>query len=140
MSEITSPPADDELPPALKNSISRILRTVADGSFKDEDIPAYFKSKSAREAFKNTFELIGGLPRFALWADKNYDTFIRLFSRQLAAQTAGDSVDEPFYIEVRWGNGERFSQDQVEDAVIIPKRSATPVPAEPEQQLQLFGA
>ena len=39
-------------------------------------------------AFHETFELVGGVPRLALWANENYGSFAKLYLR-----SGGQSVD-----------------------------------------------
>jgi hypothetical protein len=42
-----------------------------------------FNRQDAVNAFARTFEMIGGVPRMALWADRNPDKFYALYSRLL---------------------------------------------------------
>ena len=44
---------------------------------------------SAKENLENTFELIGGVPAFALWADNNRSEFYRLYNKVLPLQLEG---------------------------------------------------
>lgn len=39
------------------------------------------------QAFMDSFELIGGVPRLAIWADENPADFYRLFSKLLPSQS-----------------------------------------------------
>lgn len=38
-------------------------------------------------AFMTSFELVGGTPRLALWADGNYGEFVKIFGRLLPKET-----------------------------------------------------
>ena len=38
-------------------------------------------------AFLTSFELVGGTPRLALWADANYGEFVKIFGRLLPKET-----------------------------------------------------
>lgn len=42
-----------------------------------------FNRQDVVNAFQRTFDMIGGVPRMALWADKNPDKFYALYSRLL---------------------------------------------------------
>ena len=46
--------------------------------------------KSPGQAVKSVFELIGGVPRMALWADQNPTDFYRLFAKLIPSQITGD--------------------------------------------------
>lgn len=49
-------------------------------------IPRSIGRKNVENAFHTAFELIGGVPRMALWADQNQTEFYKLFSRLLPQQ------------------------------------------------------
>lgn len=46
-------------------------------------VPKSVGRKNVERAFHTAFELIGGVPRFALWADQNSTEFYKLYSRML---------------------------------------------------------
>jgi hypothetical protein len=52
------------------------------------------------EAFHNSFELIGGVPRLAIWADANPSDFFKLYGRLLPASSTTE-LDGPQEIVVR---------------------------------------
>jgi len=52
------------------------------------------------EAFQNSFELIGGVPRLAIWADANAGDFFKLYGRLLPASSTSE-LDGPQEIIVR---------------------------------------
>jgi len=112
---------DGILPPALTESIADCLRKIGDKGHVNAHLPAYFKTQSAREAFNSTFELVGGIPRFAHWADKNYNAFVALYSKLIPLTVAGDP-DRPIKFEVPWLSEGRFAGmrgavtvDQIDD-------------------------
>ena len=72
---LTSPEHEELLSPDLIELIQRGLHT------HDPDFPDTLKPRAA-EAFQTTFELMGGLPRMLLWADRNPGKFYQLFARQ----------------------------------------------------------
>tara|TARA_R110000737_G_scaffold144905_1_gene175036 strand:- start:564 stop:932 length:369 start_codon:yes stop_codon:yes gene_type:complete len=47
-----------------------------------------FNRKDVVKAFSNAFELIGGVPRLALWAHSNEGDFFKLYSRLLPSQAS----------------------------------------------------
>jgi hypothetical protein len=52
-------------------------------------LPAYTKTRNVREQFQHAFELIGGIPRLAMWAHQNPDKFYGLYSKLIPAQVTG---------------------------------------------------
>lgn len=53
-----------------------------------------YTRKQIEQAFLETFELIGGIPRLALWANKeeNYETFLKLLMTLKPKEAAGLSA------------------------------------------------
>lgn len=47
-----------------------------------------FSRKDVVQAFQDAFELIGGTPRLALWANQNEGDFFKLYSRLLPSQAS----------------------------------------------------
>ena len=47
-------------------------------------IPKKLSSSQALEVIQSTFEIIGGRERFAIWADENYDEFVKIWGKTLA--------------------------------------------------------
>lgn len=119
----------NDLPPALRESIAECLNR----NDPVAHIPAHFKTQSAREAFSTAFELTGGIPRFANWADKNYATFAALYSKLIPLTVAGDP-DRPVKFDVPWLTGERFAS--MHGGRVIEQDAEPPTPS--EQQLELF--
>jgi hypothetical protein len=46
-------------------------------------IPRTFNREEIKTAFDDAFQLVGGVPRLAHWADENYGEFIKLYARML---------------------------------------------------------
>lgn len=61
------------------------LNTLA----KAPQLPSYVKTRNVREQFQHAFELIGGIPRMAMWAHQNPDKFYSLYSKLIPAQVTG---------------------------------------------------
>lgn len=66
--------------------IGRDLRLLLEAGLHPSDLPDDLK-KGPAEAFAQTFEAMGGLPRLVMWADRNPGHFYKLFAR-LLIQTA----------------------------------------------------
>jgi hypothetical protein len=48
---------------------------------------AGFSRQTVKESFESAFQLIGGVPRLALWADKNPTQFYNLYAKLLPTAT-----------------------------------------------------
>ena len=57
--------------------------------------------QQATFAVQSVFELVGGVERFAIWADQNYDEFIKLWARTLGPQITPTSTTA---IQINVGN------------------------------------
>lgn len=83
------------------------------------------------EAFKDSFELIGGVPRLAVWADSNPGDFFKLFGRLLPASSTAE-LDGPQEIIVRHAlpapgtmNGHQDNRAQISPARNLQELSRT---------------
>lgn len=56
-------------------------------------LPKALRSAKASQAMQSAFEMIGGVPRLMLWADKNPDKFYQLYARMIP-QTIAPVVAE----------------------------------------------
>jgi hypothetical protein len=66
-------------------------------------LPNYVKTRNVREQFQHAFELIGGIPRMALWAHHNPDKFYALYSKLIPAQVTG-ADGGAIKVELSWLN------------------------------------
>lgn len=48
----------------------------------------HFTRKDVVQSFQSAFELVGGVPRLALWAHENYTDFAKLYARLLPSQSS----------------------------------------------------
>jgi hypothetical protein len=71
---VTALNADPSISPEMAALIERGLHHVF--------LPESLQTKSA-EAFQLAFEAIGGMPRLAMWADKNPSKFFNLYARMI---------------------------------------------------------
>jgi hypothetical protein len=66
-------------------------------------LPSYCRTRSVRLQFQHAFELIGGIPRLAMWAHQNPDKFFNLYSKLIPAQVTGPDGGA-LKIELSWLN------------------------------------
>ena len=74
------------------------MRDIAERRTTKISIPsdANFNRAQVVQAFDNAFQLIGGTPRLALWADENPKEFYKLYAKLLPSQSTsslGESTD-----------------------------------------------
>jgi hypothetical protein len=104
-------------------NLSPDLQKMLDlGLINGNKLPAPLRSQKAAKAFQQAFELIGGVPRLALWADRNPDKFYPLYSK-LVPQTAELEVRGEFKFDVPWLTKRNLvDYTPVEDATILPPK------------------
>ena len=51
-------------------------------------VPREISRTHMRDIFNDVFELVGGVPRMAHWADRNYGEFMKLYARLLPSAMA----------------------------------------------------
>lgn len=85
-------------------------------------MPKELKGKKAADAFQSAFDLIGGISRLALWADKNPTAFFSLYSKLIPSSVKAD-FNHKIVIEAPWMNADRLSyQNRSTDAIdVTPK-------------------
>jgi len=66
----------------------RPLNSIAAGNSVRVPRNPHFTRKDVVMAFQSAFELIGGVPRLALWANENESDFYKLYSRLLPSQSS----------------------------------------------------
>ncbi len=76
--------------------------------------PKELKSKRAADAFQSAFDLIGGVPRLALWADKNPTAFFSLYSKLIPSTTKSD-ITAKIVIDAPWMSPNRLRYQDVVD-------------------------
>src|SRR5688500_17505941 len=63
--------------------ISKELEALLARGLHSAKLPQVMRSARAAEAFQQAFEIIGGIPRLAIWADANPDKFFPLYARMM---------------------------------------------------------
>ena len=64
------------------------LQALADNKTVRVPRNPHFTRKDAVQSFQSAFELIGGVPRLAMWAHENTTDFYKLYSRLLPSQAS----------------------------------------------------
>lgn len=82
-------------------------------------LPPALKDSKAAKAFQQAFDMIGGVPRLALWADKNPTKFYTLYSKLVPA-TAEILEKHAITVTVKYSNP-NFNTGPVEDVDEVPR-------------------
>jgi hypothetical protein len=100
--------------------VSPELQKMLDlGLIGENALPAPLRTQKAAKAFQQAFELIGGVPRLALWADQNPSKFYPLFSKMIP-QTVEAEVNHNVKWNVPWLTSRNLVTYQpVEDAKVL---------------------
>jgi len=75
------------------------LRHIADGKAVRVPKNPHFTRKDVVNSFQQAFDLVGGVPRLALWANENYTEFAKLYARLLPSQ-ASSALGESNRLEI----------------------------------------
>jgi hypothetical protein len=78
-----------------------------------QSLPPVLKDSKAAKAFQQAFDMIGGVPRLALWADLNPSKFYALYSKLVPA-TAEIDIKKDINITISWASNERLSYQRGE--------------------------
>lgn len=89
-----------ELTPQNPSEVEKTLARLASLPV----LPKEMRSRNARLQFQQAFELVGGIPRLATWANENYDKFIALYSKMIPTQISGEGGG-PVKIQLEWLQG-----------------------------------
>ena len=81
-------------------------------------MPKELKGKKAADAFQSAFDLIGGISRLALWADKNPTAFYSLYSKLIPSSVKAD-FNHKIVIEAPWMSADRLSYQNRPPADVI---------------------
>lgn len=101
---VEAPPLDDEDDDTLRRIASRP---------RPQAVPRAVSRKRVERAFLNAFELIGGVPRLALWADQNPTEFYKLYARLLPGGPPKED-NGPINITISWAGPERLSYNKTD--------------------------
>ena len=88
----------------MSPELTRLLERGLIGS----SLPPVLKDARAARAFQQAFDMIGGVPRLALWADQNPTKFYALYSKLVPA-TAEIDIKKDINVTISWASTERLS-------------------------------
>lgn len=95
------------------------METLLSKGLYGEKLPKVLRSQKAANAFQHAFELIGGVPRLALWADKNPSAFFALYSK-LIPSTVQAQVQSTITINAPWMDPNRLKyMDNTQDVLDV---------------------
>lgn len=97
---------------------SQELDTLLQKGLYGKRLPRELKGKRAADAFQQAFDLIGGVPRLALWADKNPTAFFALYSKLIPSSVKAE-VKATIKIDAPWMNPNRLSYQQPGEVVDV---------------------
>lgn len=93
---------------SMSSSGSPALDTLLAKGLFGKKMPSELRGKRAADAFQQAFDLIGGIPRLALWADKNETAFFSLYSKLIPATVKAD-INAKIVVDAPWMNPNRLS-------------------------------
>lgn len=101
--------------------ISKELMSLLSKDMLGDALPAVLRTSKAAKAFEQAFELIGGVPRLALWADRNPSKFYAMYSK-LVPSTVQGNIQKDIRVTIAWASADRLSYQtkDVVDAVVLP--------------------
>jgi len=82
-------------------------------------LPSYTKAKNVRLQFQHAFELIGGIPRLAMWAHQHPTQFYQLYSKLIPAQVTGHDGGA-IKVELSWLNARDTSGRSPPQIIDVP--------------------
>lgn len=94
------------------------LDTLLQKGLYGKRMPKALKGQKAADSFQSAFDLIGGVPRLALWADKNPTAFYALYSKLIPSSVKTD-ITAKVIIEAPWMKSDRLSYGRADDIVDI---------------------
>lgn len=117
---------NDESVPEYQEILNRVASAP-----RNYQVPRRVSRRQLEQAFLTSFELIGGLPRLALWADSNPTEFYRLISKLFPQQVeAKIGADESLAsILTRMGRVPATLEAQDAEVLSVEQRPALDVPA-----------
>ena len=91
--------------------LSKELMSLLSKDMLGDALPAQLRTNKAAKAFEQAFELIGGVPRLALWADRNPSKFYAMFSKMIPSTVQG-KVQQDIKVTIAWASAQRLSYQQ----------------------------
>jgi hypothetical protein len=127
MANDVTPPLDESLSEAEYEKFytaaqiqeQQAMETLLSKGLYGNRLPKPLRGQKAANAFQHAFDLIGGVPRLALWADKNPSAFFALYSK-LIPSTVQAQVNSTVKIEAPWMNPDRLAYRDVDTIDVTP--------------------
>lgn len=91
------------------------------------------------DQFNETFQLIGGVPRLAIWADQNPTSFYQLYSKLLPAAIKAEMILPPGVDDLSHDQIRELTTDQLKQLLLIKAGQASYEHATPEPQEETDG-
>lgn len=127
--EIDTPSADDDAnyqrfysAVMAQSTGESTLDTLLSKGLYGSKLPKELKGQKAADAFQHAFELIGGIPRLALWADKNPTAFFSLYSKLIPSSIMA-KVDAKMEVNIKYSNP-AFNQPIIDIVDVAPPYEA----------------
>lgn len=100
--------SQDTLLGELELQMSPELTRLLERGLIGNSLPPVLKDSKAAKAFQQAFDMIGGVPRLALWADQNPTKFYTLYSKLVPA-TAEILEKKDIQVTINWAPPTRLS-------------------------------
>lgn len=108
--------------------ISKELMSLLSRDMLGDALPPQLRTNKAARAFEQAFELIGGVPRLALWADRNPSKFYAMFSKMIPSTVQGN-INKDIKVTIAWASDQRLSYQHAD---VVDATPSTPAPTHPE--------
>jgi hypothetical protein len=91
--------------------VSPEFQHLMDQALTTDRLPSPLRSGRAAKAFQQAFDLIGGVPRLALWADQNPDKFFPIYSKLIPTSIEA-KTQAKVDINLSWVDPQRLAYKQ----------------------------
>jgi hypothetical protein len=109
----------------LNLEMSPELTRLLERGLIGDSLPPVLKDSKAAKAFQQAFDMIGGVPRLALWADQNPTKFYTLYSKLVPA-TAEVNTKTELKVTIAWASPDRLSYAHNDVQDVTPNPEAGP--------------
>ena len=103
---------------AANSSGSQDLDMLLRKGLYGKHMPKPLRGQKAADAFQSAFDLIGGIPRLALWADKNPTAFFSLYSKLIPSSIQAN-VNATIKIDAPWMNPNRLAYQSANPQEVV---------------------
>lgn len=93
---------------SLNLEVSPELQRLLEKGLIGDGLPPVLKTSKAAQAFQQAFEMIGGVPRLALWGDQYPSKFFQLYGK-LIQSTVNINEKKDINITISWASPDRLS-------------------------------